>query len=76
MFGLWFSIIGLIFGSLCSFLAKDKNRAQKEWFTLGFIFSVFALVLIYLLSDVENENTSGSHRISDTDNLSSLSVNV
>ena len=43
MFGLWFSIVGLIFGVLCSFAAKDKNRAQKEWFTLGFIFSIIAL---------------------------------
>jgi len=40
MFGLWFSIVGLIFGILCSFKAIEKNRTQKEWFILGFIFSV------------------------------------
>ncbi|TSA29475.1 MAG: hypothetical protein D4R68_02275 [Ignavibacteriales bacterium] len=52
MFGLWFSIVGLIFGALCSFAAKEKNRAQKEWFTLGFIFSIIALGILYLLPSV------------------------
>lgn len=47
MFGLWFSIIGLVFGILCSYKAKEKNRAQKEWFLLGFIFSFFAFGVIY-----------------------------
>lgn len=63
MFGLWFSIAGLIFGILCSYIAKEKNRAQKEWFLLGFIFSVFALGVIYLVrakgtkSDEQRLNT-------------------
>lgn len=47
MFGLWFSIVGLIFGSLCSFLAREKNRTQHDWFILGFIFSVIALGFLY-----------------------------
>lgn len=49
MFGLWYSIAGLFFGTLCSLKAKEKNRAQKDWFTLGFIFSVIALGILYLL---------------------------
>ena len=56
MFGLWFSIIGLIFGTLCSYMAKEKNRAHKEWFTFGFIFSVIALVIIYLFPSVNQES--------------------
>ena len=49
MFGLWFSIIGLIFGFLCSYIAKKKNRTQHEWFALGFMFSVAAIGILYLL---------------------------
>ncbi len=47
MFGLWFSIAGLIFGTLCSLKAKEKNRVQKDWFILGFVFSFFALAFLY-----------------------------
>lgn len=52
MFGLWFSIAGLIFGTLCSLKAKEKNRAQKDWFTLGFVFSIIALGILHLLPSV------------------------
>ena len=55
MFGLWFSIVGLLFGILCSLKAKEKNRVQKDWFTLGFVFSVLALVIIYLLPATETD---------------------
>lgn len=51
MFGLWFSIVGLIFGTLCSFTAKAKNRVQEDWFTLGFIFSFLALGILYILPE-------------------------
>ncbi len=51
MFGLWFSIIGLVFGVACSLTAKDKKRAQKEWFILGFVFSILSLLLLFLLPD-------------------------
>ena len=71
MFGLWFSIVGLIFGVLCSFAAKDKNRAQKEWFTLGFIFSIIALGILYLLPGVGIETVDTD--FSNTDDIS-LSV--
>ena len=57
MFGFWFSIYGLLFGSLCSTKAKEKNRHTKNWFLLGFIFGVFAYAVLTLLPDeFENEN--------------------
>ncbi len=55
MFGLWYSIAGLIFGTLCSLKAKEKNRVQKDWFTLGFIFSIIALGILYILPSVDVE---------------------
>ena len=76
MFGLWFSIIGLIFGALCSFAAKEKNRARKEWFTLGFIFSVFALGFIYLLPSRRSEMADENYELSNSNEISSLSVNI
>lgn len=49
MFGFWFSIYGLFFGTLCSLKAKEKNRFTKNWFLFGFIFGIFAyLVLVNL----------------------------
>ena len=60
MFGLWFSIIGLIFGVFCSLTAKDKNRAQKEWFILGFIFSILSLLLILLLPNNKEESLTSA----------------
>lgn len=54
MFGLWFSIVGLVFGILSSFKAKEKNRAQKEWFMLGFIFSFLAFGIVLLLPENNN----------------------
>ena len=53
MFGLWFSIVGMLFGILCSFIAKGKKRASKEWFMLGFIFSFMALGILFLLPNNE-----------------------
>ena len=70
MFGLWFSIIGLIFGALCSLTAKEKNRAQKEWFTLGFIFSVFAFVILNILPSVDIETVETDFSNADDVNLS------
>ncbi len=58
MFGLWFSIIGLIFGLFCSVKAKEKNRATQEWFVLGFVFSFFALVILSLLPVADQESNN------------------
>lgn len=74
MFGLWFSIAGLIFGTLCSLKAKEKNRVQKDWFTLGFIFSIIALGIIYLLPGVDVEPVDTD--FSNADDDISLSVTI
>ena len=58
MLGLWFSIIGLIFGILCSLIAGEKNRAQKEWFILGFIFSILGFILLHLLPNKKETSTT------------------
>jgi len=55
MFGLWYSLIGLVFGSICSYYARQKDRAQKDWFTLGFVFSFIAFGVILLLPPTKKE---------------------
>ncbi len=52
MFGFWFAITGLFFGTLCSYFAKKKNRNREEWFTIGVIFSVVGFFLIALLPKI------------------------
>lgn len=51
MFGLWFSILGLLFGGLCSYEAKRKGRSYQDWFLLGFLFSVISFVILRYLPD-------------------------
>jgi hypothetical protein len=61
MFGLWYSITGMIFGIICSINARGKKRASKEWFMLGFIFSFLAYGILYLLPQNElKENEKNS----------------
>lgn len=60
MFGLWFSIVGLIFGALCSFKARGKNRTQKEWFILGFIFSILGFTILYLLPNKKTTSAASA----------------
>lgn len=65
MFGLWFAIYGMLFGSLCSVKASAKNRNTKNWFVLGFVFGIFAFIFLMILSEageplhtaVENERS-------------------
>ena len=57
MFGFWFAVYGMFFGTLCSLKAKGKNRHPKNWFTLGFILGAFAYLVLILLPS-ENETTN------------------
>ena len=42
--GLFF--VGIISGSFCAYIAKEKNRGDGAWFVLGFLFSLFALIAL------------------------------
>lgn len=48
MTGLYFSIIGLIFGSLCSYKAKKNEYCTKNWFLVGFVLGPLGLIIINL----------------------------
>lgn len=38
-----------IFGSLCSNLAKQKNRSSTIWFVVGFLTGIFGVMAIFIL---------------------------
>ncbi|KAF0142556.1 MAG: hypothetical protein FD122_513 [Stygiobacter sp.] len=44
MFGLYYAIIGLVSGTICSLIANKKSRSQKDWFTMGL--SILILLLL------------------------------
>jgi hypothetical protein len=39
-------IQGIIFGGFCSFIASQKNRNSSNWFYLGFLFSILAVLAL------------------------------
>ena len=44
MFGLWAACV-----AGCGYLAKEKNRSTGGWVALGFVFGIFALILLAFL---------------------------
>lgn len=48
MFGFYYSIIGLIFGVLCSIKAKEMGIRNMEWFTIGFAFNIPAYLVLHI----------------------------
>ena len=68
MFGLWFSIYGLICGTLCSIKAKEKNRYTKDWFLLGFVFGVFAFIFLFVLPSIDRAETIVDYNLQDMQN--------
>lgn len=58
MLGFWIVPIGTVFGILCSIKARKKERSFNDWFILGFIFSVAALLIITFLpnNSAKDEN--------------------
>jgi hypothetical protein len=53
MFGLWFSIYGLTFGTICSVLAKSKNRNPINWYTIGIFFGIIGLIALAVFPKLE-----------------------
>ena len=49
---------GLIIGSLCSYVASQKNRNGSNWFVLGFFLSILALIALVAIPPLpEDEDT-------------------
>lgn len=42
-------VIFLLFGVICSFVAKQKGRDPVAWYILGMLFCLLALIVLFLL---------------------------
>lgn len=58
MIGLWLALLGMIFGALSSYTAKQKNRLPENWFVLGLIFLFVPLIVLYFIPDAAKERES------------------
>ena len=47
--------LALIMGLLGRYVAKEKNRSKAEGFWLGFLFSIFGVIIVALLPTIEKE---------------------
>lgn len=48
-----FLIIWLFFAFCSMFVAKNKGRSEGGWFIAGFIFGLFALIVVAILPKIE-----------------------
>lgn len=48
-------LISTVFAFLCAYYAEKKARNPIIWFILGFLFSFYALVVLFFLSSIKNE---------------------
>lgn len=48
MDGLWTLVViqGIVMGAFCGYIATQKNKLYLDWFILGLIFSILALIAI------------------------------
>ncbi|MDP2035913.1 MAG: tetratricopeptide repeat protein, partial [Ignavibacteria bacterium] len=47
-------IQALVFGVFCYFVANEKNRNARDWFLLGFLFSIIALLALMAVPPLNN----------------------
>jgi hypothetical protein len=55
-----------VFGLICALIADSKGRSGVGWFFIGFFFSIIALVLVLVVSDLKTINNR--HRDLQIDN--------
>lgn len=56
MFGFYYALTGLIFGIAVSRLASKKGGCGEDWFIIGFILNLPALLLLkYIYREKEGE---------------------
>ncbi len=51
-------IQGVLVGSLCSYVAGQKNRSKGNWFFLGFLFSLLALIALAAVPTLSKKDES------------------
>ena len=47
-------IVGALFSWLCAEMAKTRNRNTTVWAILGFLFGLFAVIILALIGTARN----------------------
>lgn len=59
---MWLLILlaqGIVFGAFCAYIAGEKGRSTRNWFWLGFFFSLVALISIGTVPAIRPQSTGG-----------------
>lgn len=62
---IWIIILqAIVFGTFSSFIAKEKNRDSADWFVLGFLFSLLAILALIALPKLDINVEMGDQSVS------------
>lgn len=51
MFGLYYAIVGMASGILCSVIARKIGKSQKDWYTVGQVIPILSVIAILLIRE-------------------------
>lgn len=57
------TIMGIVFAFITAYYAEKKGRNVLGWFILGLLFTIFALLVIYFLPSLKDEDESENSHI-------------
>ncbi len=51
-------IVSTVFAFICAYYAEKKGRRSTAWFILGFLFTFYALIVLFFLSPIKKDDQS------------------
>jgi len=54
-------LVSIIFGTICAAIAEYKGRSVVGWFFLGFLFGIFALIVLLITSNLKAAEAKEQH---------------
>lgn len=55
MFGLYYAIVGMVSGIICSIVAKRIGKSQKDWYTVGQVIPILSVIVILLFGESKSD---------------------
>ena len=56
-----FLIVGVVFGIVCAAIASSKGRSVIGWFFIGFLFGLFALIILLVIPNLKEAQAKEEH---------------
>lgn len=53
---IWIFVFSTIFAFICAYYAEKKGRNSVAWFILGFLFNLYALIVLFFLSPLKKDD--------------------